>query len=159
MPFFDSVSISTYNRIAQQGPIEIEFGPGITKTYTISLQTLWSYSSSASSVAADFTNGVPNTFDSEGDFDVEVRDQDVTDAIDFSDIDSCYYAGFLSVTNQKKPATCLDQSSDVELGMCDRDDIPDATVDIGTGIAKGSASGLMFSLLSVFIAASLFILF
>jgi len=162
--FYSTTYIQTNSRCALQGSFKIEFGDQVDKDFEFTYQTLWYYSSSASKYPDDFDdNGVPLTFDHEGDFSVQVRI--TTDGVDisFSDIDTCYVSNGLygfSKGVSDSFYSCEDQPSDSDMvkGMCDVD-LPPATVDINNGPGTGSASSMVFSVLSVFIIASLFILF
>jgi len=163
--FSSSTYIQTYERIALRGSFNLQFADQVDKDFTFYYQTLWYYSSSASSHPDDFDDdGVPLTFDHEGDFDVTIRITSSDDGIDisFSDVDTCYVAsglyGFLD--ESKSLYSCIDQpsQSDVIDGMCGDRPLPPATVEIKVP-GTSTASGMVFSVLSAFIIASLFILF
>jgi len=164
--FYSTTYIQSYSRIALHGSLRLEFGDQVDKDFELTYQTLWYYSSAASTYPEDFDdNGVPLTFEKESDFSVEIRitDDGIDIDINFGDIDCCYVAtglyGFSKGSTGADFYDCEDQpsDSDIILGMCDTD-LPDATVDIDE-IDGSPASTLVFSVLSVFIIASLFILF
>jgi hypothetical protein len=164
--FYSTTYIQSYGRCALQGQFKIEFGDQVDSDFEFTYQTLWYYSSSASKYPEDFDdNGVPLTFDHEGDFSVQVRITVGDDGIDihsFSDIDTCYVSNGLygfSKGVSDSFYSCEDQPSDSDMvkGMCDVD-LPPATVDV-TNPPGSPASTMVFSMLSVFIIATLFVLF
>jgi hypothetical protein len=161
--FYSTTYIQSYGRAALQGQFKIEFGDQVSKDFEFTYQTLWYYSSSATKYPEDYNDkGVPLTFEHEGDFSVDVRI--TTDGIDisFSDIDTCYVStGLYGFSKGVSDSfySCEDQPSDSDMvkGMCDVP-LPPATIDINNPTGN-TASSMVFSVLSVFIIASLFILF
>jgi len=151
-----STYITTSERIANTGDIELEVADDF-KTDDISYQYIWYYSSSKASSPDEFdSDGVPKTFGSHSDFDVESTDT----TNDVKDIKTCYADSYLSVyyTDFWKPSKCSSPSG--EKGICADEfngGLPPATVDIPKNPA--SASGIVFSMVSLLWAiAALFIL-
>jgi len=158
--------IYTYNRLALQGTVEIELGEKVdTDTFEFASQYVLYYYYSTLSAPEEFNDdGVPLTV-TPGVKEYSVYSLADDDRPFVEHVDLCWYSNSLYIfsdDDDMKGYDCgdLPTLTDFELGMCDREDIPAATVDPGSaGPSDSSASGVVFSMLSVFIIAALFILF
>jgi hypothetical protein len=166
--YFDSVYVTTTERVAFDGSLELEFGSTVPEDYELTNTNLWYWYSGVAKYPDEYDeDGIPNTFnDDQSDYDVRVRESEDGDVevYDYSDVEPCWtnygLYGYSDEDERDANILCKDQPDMADESLCTERELPEATVEIDNNIiARGSASNMIFSVLSVFLTADFLTLF